>query len=91
MSLTCIRRIQVTSYTSFNQLLVLLYQGAEKAGDTYDLTHLKHDWYDKVGLNLKKNVFEEEWSVGPKHFFLFVNVPLIPVCNVSDVFSKFVR
>ena len=63
MSLTCIRRIQVTSYTSFNQLLVLLYQGAEKAGDTYDLTHLKHDWYDKVGLNLKKNVFEEEWSV----------------------------
>lgn len=45
------RRIQVTSYTSFNQLLVLLYQGAEKAGDTYDLTHLKHDWYDKVGLN----------------------------------------
>lgn len=51
VSLTCIRRIQVTSYTSFNQLLVLLYQGAEKTGDTYDLTHLKHDWYDKVGLN----------------------------------------
>ena len=57
MSLTCIRRIQVTSYTSFNQLLVLLHQGAEKTGDTYDLTHLKHDWYDKVGLNLKKKMF----------------------------------